>query len=416
MAIVLFMQIYLVILIAGWIQLIVTEASLLLPAREAALDRCRFALRAGAWIQRRVLLDLMISYMVVLPIGAILWSIDEIFFSRYRRTEILKPIILLVLPRSGSTSLHHLFSLDVDQVVTPTILELYMPFLCVQKVVQTLNHHFPHFVNQAEMFIKRLKGLTEEVEALHPFHLMTPDGDEILIGEWHWLTPVSHRTFPVAQYGMKNYHMIDSACRMRSLTLHQRMCQKILYNRGPQKRLLIKSHLFPCVAEFEELYPDAVFVGTVRDPVAVLRSTAGMIAGTLNCTYGMNVLAVKKGISQSPFAKYFVELVSDMMGCTADIYKSNPSGKTGPRKFFIHFETFKSDPTSVLKDVYGKVGLNMTTQMEMKLNDSQSKHQTYKLRHVYKNPEMWELGISDVDFRCLPSVSRYERLMNKGKE
>ena len=143
-----------------------------------------------------------------------------------------------------------------------------------------------------ETFLKYVNGVTKEVESRHPIGLFEPDADDILLGEFHWVSVGCLRTFPIPydNYWYNQYKMNNVKEKQRSLTLHQYMCQKILYTRGSgssgsdSKRLLLRSHLSPCINEFQELYPDATIVGIVRNPIDVLRSFFGLSRCVIHST------------------------------------------------------------------------------------------------------------------------------------
>ena len=289
----------------GWMLLLFTSASLLLPNTESAKYRRKYATTisfTGAFtreerrLQLQILMHLLATYCVILPTIAYLWIFDELFYSVYRSIPIVKPVITISLPRAGTTSFHRILSLD-DRFVTPNMIELVLPFVCLQKLLHTLNARYPHFVQQVETFLKYVNGVTQDVEARHPVGLFLPDADDILLGEYHWTSVGSIRTCPIPydNYWYNQYKMQDRSSMKRSLLFHQRVCQKILYNRGTsynssdchmtdqtqqqsnrKKRLLLRSHLSPCIDEFQTMYPDATIVGIVRDPIDILRSFSGL--------------------------------------------------------------------------------------------------------------------------------------------
>lgn len=178
----------------------------------------------------------MLTYLVILPlVASYLWTLDEIMYgSQYRSIPIHKPLLTISVPRAGTTSFHRTLALDVERFATPTMLELVMPFICVHKLVFAIRRYFPTTVMiHLEGFLKYMNHVTKQVEARHPISLFSPDADDILLGEWHWVSVGAVRTFPVKEYWQKHYQMMsnnDHQERRRSLQLHYRMCQKVLYN------------------------------------------------------------------------------------------------------------------------------------------------------------------------------------------
>lgn len=425
----------------SWVLLTQTSASLLLPNSEAAKDRLHFALSIFTasswrelWLKLRILSIIAKQYLVVLPSAAYLWTIDEILFGRYRDVVIRMPMITISVPRAGTTSFHRTLALD-ERFVTPNMLELVMPFLCVHKVIYAVHNASPALIHRLETFLKWINGVTPEVEARHPISLFSPDADDILLGEWHWVSVGACRTFPVANQWRKHYQMDKQPKhqRERSLLLHKRLCQKIMYNRGKNDEswLLLRSHLSCCVEDFQLMYPDALVVGILRDPVDVLRSFAGLSAMAISSATGFNILegtyrskklliAGKEndhGNSKTnfilPWPSAFVDILSDMMGREAGLYGSTNEENWKGRCHYVTFYDFKSDPLKSIRALYGKVKLPMTAQFTKAIQRGLGHHETYNKRHVYQNPKLEDMEIDEDQFRDIREVKQYSRLVQR---
>jgi len=402
----------------GWILLVFTSASLLLPDSNAAHARLRYALsihRSSSILNLRLRISIFFhifsTYLFVLPLAAFLWTIDDIFYGGYINVNICKPLIIISVPRGGTTSFHRTLSLD-ERFVTPTMLELVVPFLCLHKLVYGLNRVAPKVIQRLELFLKWINGVTPAVEARHPIQLLAPDADDILLGEWHWISVGAVRTFPVADKWLQCYQMDTHTPtqRQRSLQLHQRMCQKILYHRGNNNtRLLLRSHLSPCIPDFQQMYPDATVVGILRDPVDALQSFAGLSRAAIEAATGVDVLAKK----DSPWPSLFVHILSDMMSRESLLYgksKDNKSPWTG-RCHYVTFSDFKNDPVQALENPFLQTKSPMTMQLKSAVEKGLKHHETYKVRHSYNNPTLEEMNIERNDFLQLPGVIRYGKLL-----
>ena len=137
-----------------------------------------------SWLlQLRTLCQILLTYLVVLPLASYLWTLDEVLYGRpYRNITIRKPLLTISVPRAGTTSFHRTLALD-------TMLELVMPFICVHQLVMAMQRYCPTIViSRLEDFLKYWNYVTVDVEARHPISLLTPDADDILLGEWHWVS------------------------------------------------------------------------------------------------------------------------------------------------------------------------------------------------------------------------------------
>jgi hypothetical protein len=403
-----------VYVLLGWSLLSTTSASLLVPHPVAASDRLWFSL--DLWRSRsrllnlRILLDLLVSYLVILPLASYLWVIDEVFFSGFHKIDIVEPIIVVSVPRAGTTSFHRMLALD-ERFATPRMLELVMPFICVHKVLYCLKNRFPAALARIELVLKWISGVTPAVEARHPVGLFLPDAEV-----WHWVGIGAMRTFPVAKYWYKHYAFCDID-RSRSMRFHQTLCKKSMYNQGHgNKRLLLRSHLSHCFEDFQLLYPDAIYAGIIRDPVAVLRSMAGLSICIAKHTSGVNLLASptidtelldrSKGTA---WAGLFVAVLSDMMGREAEVY--GKSSQNLKRSSYVKFPHFKDNPLIELGKLYTDIGIPMTVQFEWAIQQGLRHHETYKIRQRYENPSLEDLNVDVAEYLNLPSVRRYSCLL-----
>ena len=385
--------------------------------------------------------------------------LDELLYGDYNKVSIQKPVITISVPRGGTTSFHRTLALD-ERFVTPNMLELVMPFLSLHKLVLKLNQLSPGAVKKLEQFLKWINGVTPAVDARHPISLLAPDADDILLGEWHWISVGAVRTFPVAEYWKKHYQMNlhDKERRERSLLLHKRLCQKILYHRGghsdvtttserpddrPRRhcRLLLRSHLSPCIQDFKRVYPDAHIVGILRDPVDVLQSFAGLsTTAVLACT-GINMLDDNcdlvnndgsrsnnnnnnnnnnnRSASKIPWPQLFVEILSDMMGNEISLYDERDiihvENPWKGRCHHVSFEEFKNDPLKALEYLYKQTELPLTQQMQLSVQKGLAHHESYKTRHAYQNPTLMEMNLDKETYLNLPNVRRYGELLQERK-
>jgi hypothetical protein len=418
----LFLAFFLFVFVFGWVLLLKTSASLLLPNFDAVSDRCKYVLSKDTTglqnvlrLKLFVLIHLLYTFIVLLPCASFLWILDEVLFARYINVIIEKPVITISVPRAGTTSFHRTLALD-EQFATPTMLDLVLPFVCLQKVIYAIRYSFPELTRKLETFLKWINRVTPEVEARHPISLFAPDADDILLGEWHWSSVGAVRTFPVFLYWKRHYQMTSNAQRQRSLELHKRMCQKVLYSRGSpkagsfqRKRLLLRSHLSPFLREFEDLYPDATFVGIMRDPLDILRSFAGLSNAAVYASTGVDIFkrANADGSNQNtPWSAVIVQILADMMRREAYLYDTG-GGIRNKNSHHVKFRDFKQDSLACLESLYKKASLSMTTQMKEAIGRGLEHHETYKTRHSYRNPTLQDLGIDKDAFLQLSGVRHY---------
>ena len=424
------MALFLAVYAFSWTLLWTTEAELFLPNPHAARDRLRYALLDGQGgvllvLRIRILLHIVWTYAVAAPLSALGWLMDELLFPRYHSMTLDQAVIVISVPRAGTMTFHRTLALDTTHFVTPCMLELVFPFLWVHTLFWTLHASVPQTMTRVEGLLKYVFHITPEVDARHPVQLFGPDADDILLGEWHWVSTGSIRTFPVPEFYLQHYQMNNATQRRRSLRLHQRLCQKIVYGRGTSskhttKRLLLRSHMSPCIADLQQLYPTATFVGIVRNPTDVLPSFAGLCHAVLQASTGVDIFSKTNSNRWTPV---LTTLLADLMRREADLYSSNISSKTltknppentdkpdeshqpppvsSPptssssststhrcRAFCVSFDYFKGHVLECVHDIYQQLELPVVPAFRRALEHQKAYHDSYKERHIYRNPHV----------------------------
>lgn len=459
-------------LIIGWTLLLTTSATLLLPNRSSFYDRLFHCCKptssssTNSKTKLRILAHLIVHHLILLPIAAYLWTIDELLFSSYQLIQIKRPVITISVPRAGTTSLHCNLAKDPN-LATPQTSEFVMPFICVNILLHQLHQRIPLVLAKVEQVLKYLNGVTSEVEARHPVSLFSPEADDVLLGEWHWVSVGSVRTFPVLEnwwnnYDFSSFHMEE---RRRIMNFHSRICKKVLYLRSRSRsdlsgsdgdlRLLLRSHLSTCIDDFIEMYPDAIFVGILRDPIDVLRSFAGLSNAVVQGATGVQMLPqimsgegmedtcmnkVKSRDENIPLQKKrhlnkfemktwpegMQLILEDMMGREANLFNTcgsefkNKTGvevKGGISSGWIHFSSFKDDPVAAIQNLYATVGMQMSAEFKANLMQDAhiQEHTKYKAKHVYSNPTLEKMGVNEEQFLALPGVKLYKGLFEGTK-
>lgn len=429
-------------ILTGWSLLSFSSASLLKPRAQSAKDRLLYSFSFPISITKLViLLNLVLHYVIVLPISAYLWMIDEIFLGAYRKTKIKRPLIIISLPRTGTSSLHEILAMDAN-LVTPTTSDLILPFMCANMMIKFCHENLPSFLRNVESILKMLKGITKDMEMRHPTSLFSYDADDILLGEWNWVSLHAVRTFPVEEHWWKNYNFSSFSRdeKRKILEFHSLVCKKKLFvnekSGDNQPTLLIRSHLSQCIDDFKELYPDAVFVGIIRDPVEILRSFAGLYDSSVYSSTGVRMFPKIQNLDLQATTsvhyhekKHFVQasgskrkswsdivqlILNDMMRREEQLYSSLPSGtKSGPVTGYIKFEDFKRDLPASIENIYKQIGLEICEEYVFKLHSRMKSHHEYKNKRSYINPTLQQMGIQKKSFLNMPGVQKYSSLLSE---
>jgi Sulfotransferase family len=183
------------------------------------------------------------------------------------REEIVRPMFITGLPRSGSTFLHTLMAQDPGNRV-PLTWEMMLPSPPPTRADSRADPR----IARVEHVLAAMGLQTPEIVALHPFGAQLPEEDHLmteimLLGDnlpALWRMPSFNRQRAA----------IDLSMRFRT----HRMVLQNLQARHRAERVLLKNpgHVFHLEALLAA-YPDARIVQTHRDPAKVIPSVAALL-------------------------------------------------------------------------------------------------------------------------------------------
>jgi omega-hydroxy-beta-dihydromenaquinone-9 sulfotransferase len=222
--------------------------------------------------KRRVAPLMVLAVLVSLRcFVAITWRLDHIFFRKFKRTTIDRPIFIIGNPRSGTTFLHR-FLAEQGDVVGFRVYEMLIPSLTGQLLLEPLlpvlgainpgKHHTAAAhetgfdaleTDDASMFLRFLDGVF-----LYGYFLSWDDPDPTHLFEQ--LEPGSSAT-------------------ARDLEFYEQCLRRNLHRSG-KSRVLGKLFTFPPrLDDVLRKFPDAKLIYMVRDPTETLPSGMSLLTG-----------------------------------------------------------------------------------------------------------------------------------------
>lgn len=258
--------------------------------------------------------------------------------------KIEAPLFATGEPRSGTTLLHALLSVDPDsrplrfwQVMHPSP----PPGLATgQDPRRALcNNEWQEINQQAPEWLK-----------IHPYNDMLGDGLPECERTWAFdfrvMTPTAWWRAPIGMFvgGLPT----DDHAQYR---IHKMMLQHCQFGL-PKKRWALKGFHGPRLKAFFDTYPDARLIWTHRDPVQVTASRIGM-AIALTRAFAKGTVDMQAQAEQ--------HLAATRAGIAQTM--NNPL-VDDPRILHVRYRDFVSDPIAVIARFYDFAGLKLTQQAE----------------------------------------------------
>lgn len=276
-----------------------------------------------------------------------------------RHPEILdipieRPVIVVGLPRSGTTNLVNLLASD-SRFRSMPLWESYEP---------VPNPKEPALVDGVDPRWTRCQQSWEAMQAAAPFvaamHPMEPDHvhEEIEL--------------QLADFSSYNTEWVCRAPRWRDYYLahdqtphytYMKQVLQILQWHRPRERWVLKSpqhleQLGPLLATF----PDATIVVTHRDPVAVVQSTI-----TMN-TYGARTTY------RSPRPEWYLDYWTDRIGRLLDTSLRDRHLLPPERTIDVYFHEYMHDEMGTIATIYGAAGIELTDRARSEIAAYQAAH------------------------------------------
>jgi hypothetical protein len=299
--------------------------------------------------------------------------------------ELLPPVVIAGLPRTGTTHLHNLLA-AAPAFRTLPYWESFEPFPLPAEVgvepdpraarmdvaVSVMNMLMPHFALMHEMTTEHVH---EEIQLLaNDFSTMFM---ETLAYVPRW------RDYYLAHDQTSTYEYL--ATQLKALQ----------FLRGGRRWLLKSPQHLEQLPVLAQVFPGVAVVCTHRDPVPVALSMVAML------TYSARMHRSPVPVEQ--IAAEWIDRLELMLGALARDRDVIPP----ERSIDVTFDDFMADELGVAERVFGLVGEPMTDDARTGLADYLAGHQRGRLGRVVTSCEMFGLDEGDLRARFAPYVSRF---------
>jgi hypothetical protein len=306
--------------------------------------------------------------------------------------ELLPPVVIAGLPRTGTTHLHNLLgAASADSRLSPTFRTLpywesFEPFPSPSEAgvepdpratrmdvaVTVMNTLMPHFALMHEMTTEHVH---EEIQ------LLANDVSTMFM-----------ETLAYVPRWRDYYLAHDQTSTYEYLAIQLKALQ---FLRGGRRWLLKSPQHLEQLPVLAKVFPGVAVVCTHRDPVPVAVSMVAML--TYSARMHRSLVPVEE------MAAGWIDRLELMLGALArdrDVIAPE-------RSIDVSFDDFMADELGVAERVYGLVGEPVTDEARTAMADYLAGHQRGRLGRAVTSCEMFGLNEDDLHARFAPYVSRF---------
>ncbi|MCB9728917.1 MAG: sulfotransferase [Deltaproteobacteria bacterium] len=328
--------------------------------------RLRLVLMTAFWS------SIFLSVWLFVQLGR---ALDHVFFPGFKKVSVRSPVFILANPRSGTTLLHRLMSLDDERFTCLKLYQTIMPSVTLYKLVwavAAVDRRLGGPLRWVFTGIERIfMGGWEEI---HKMGFAEAEEDEAF-----WVlalcSPAVHMLWPFFDE-LKECQFVDrmpEPTRQRLMRYYQSCIQRHLYATGTDRIFLNKTVLAAGrMGSLMELFPDAKVVYLVRDPYKAIPSAVSMFETAW--TQASPHLA-----GDSYASRAFAQLMIDYYKCYLDLARKFP----GDRFVTVMYEDLVQDASKVVTRVYEALGFSLSPRFLERLDAETRRHESYKSRHRY---------------------------------
>jgi hypothetical protein len=262
--------------------------------------------------------------------------------------DVVPPVVIVGQGRTGTTILHDLLAQDPSNRV-PLTWEVDRP----SPPPETASYDTDPRIEEVDAQLSAIELLIPGFKAVHSMGAR-------LAQECVRITGSDFRSLIFAtQYRIPSYNrwLLDEADMAPAYRWHRQMLQ-LLQWRHPGGRWVLKSPAHQwCLGALLAEYPDAVLVQTHRDPLQIIASLASLVA----MLRSMASDAASIPEAAADFADYVLG------GLDRSVDARQDGTVRAERVVDVQFQEFMADPFGTVRDVYERLGLELTAGAEQRM-------------------------------------------------
>ena len=309
--------------------------------------------------------------------------LDHLLFPSFRQQQVHAPVFIIAPPRSGTTLLQKLMSMDEERFVPTKLYQAIFPSIAIQKGIRA----FSGFDLRCGGLVHKLLHWAERRwfgawDDLHPMRLNEPEEDDGFF-VYTFVTEAIYLLFPfVDELWEAGFADALPPDERRKLMEYYRSClQRQLYVNGPEKTILSKAtQLSGAVQCLMEEFPDAKFITIVRHPYQ-------SVASHVSLFYPAWTAHSPEVGRDSAVCKAYGGLALQWYRHLFELRSMIPEGQY----FCVQYADLVGAPVDVVENAYRYFEFGLTDEFHARLEAATQRQREFKSLHRYS---LEEFGLS----------------------
>ncbi len=255
--------------------------------------------------------------------------------------EIVKPVFMVGLPRTGSTIMHDLLARDPANRV-PMTWECHIMSPPAEAATCETD---PRIALCEQHFERTSRALIPEFQALHEMGARLAQ-ECLMLNAFDFKSIIFANQFRIPSY----QRWVENADQTSLYRTHKRQLQYMQWH-NPRERWVLKSTGYHWGLEaICRLYPDARIVMTHRDPLKIIPSHCSLVS--MACSMG------SEAVDRNEIGQMWSKSWEEAMRRGVVFRESDLPAARGA--FDMHFAGIMKDPIGMAQKIYGHFGIPMT--------------------------------------------------------
>lgn len=282
--------------------------------------------------------------------------------------ELLRPIVIAGLQRTGTTMLHRLLAADYRaralmswEALAPVPLPGELPGQSGKRV------------RNARIAEQGLRVLSPEFFAIHPVEAEAPEEDVLLV-DLSFTSQAPEATLHVPSYA----HWLETQSLDPAYVFLRRTLQALDHQRSGEWWVLKTPHHMEYLRELLAVFPDAVIVQTHRDPQSTMASFCSMVS------HGRGIFSDE--VDPREVGRHWLRKVRRMLDRTQAVRDSVAAASDSRARFVdVHYKALVKDPIAEVERIYAAAGRPLDDRARSSMEFARSRDTQHKYgKHVYR--------------------------------